>query len=152
MWFRVFGTADTPIDPAEVVEHLRLRGIDVEGHFGGDDQGWFKVDLVLAKDLTLHVERYLTEEEGIREELNAWAAFLESCAENHYVPRLMQQMVGTQQLFTFRVPRDRLEDEPVARLCRELCQYLCEKTKGVYQMDGQGFRSEERRVGKECRL
>jgi hypothetical protein len=140
MWFRVFGINATTPEPDELVSHLRGLGINVEGHFGGDEAGWFKADFVLANDGTpIRLERYLATEDDIRNDLNSWAAWLETIDENPVVPHLMQHLVSSQQVFTFECSRDHFEEGPVEKLCLELCQYLARKTRGVYQIDQRGF-------------
>src|SRR5262245_55069313 len=130
-WYRVFGTSEAPPDPAALLEHLRRRGVEAEGHFRGDDQGWFRAELVLAPGAPpLELERFLSSEEGIRAELNTWAAWLEA-ADSPHSARLMRHMIGTRQLFTLR----QAADEGAVALCR----FLAGATDGVYQVDGAGF-------------
>lgn len=140
MWFRVFGINETTPEPADLLEHLRGLGLNVEGHFGGDGAGWFKAELALPGDgEPIRLERYLAQEDDIRDELNSWAAWLETVDENPVVPHLMQHMVSSQQVFTFECPRDRIEDAGIEKTCLALCQYLAKKTRGVYQIDQLGF-------------
>jgi hypothetical protein len=140
MWFRVFGTSEVAPEPAAILERLHGLGLKAEGHFHGDEQGWFEVDFVLP-DLPepLRLERFLSSEEDIRDQLNAWAAWLETAADNPHYGRLMQQVISTQQVFTLQCPRHRLEEPPVERFCTELSRYLASRTRGVYQVDGRGF-------------
>jgi hypothetical protein len=140
MWFRVFGTNDIQPDPAELLEHLHRLGALAEGDFGKDAHGWFHADLAYdAESPPLHLERYLSADDDIRDDLNAWAAWLETVPNNEAAPRLMQHMVNTKQLFTFHCPRDAADGIAVQKLCVGLCQFLAEKTEGVYQVDTQGF-------------
>lgn len=140
MWFRIFAIQDAAPEPAELVEHLRGQGLDVAGHFSGDEAGWFKVDLVLAgQPPPIRLERYLASADDIRDELNAWAAWLETVDENPRAPHLMQHLISSQQVFTFDCPRDRFEEAAVAKLCLGLCRYLSRQTRGIYQIDQQGF-------------
>jgi len=140
MWFRVFGTSDCAPEPAAILEHLRGLGAKAQGHFGGDEHGWFKADFVHDANIApLHMDRYLSREDDIRDDLNAWAAWLETLEANPVVPRLMQCMIDTQQLFALRCPRDQADDIGVQKLCVGLCQYLADQTRGVYQVDTQGF-------------
>ena len=147
MWFRVFGTNDVQPEPAALLEHLKGIGVTVPGHFGGDEHGWFRVDFVYAADTTpLRLERYLVSEDEIRDDLNAWAAWLESQDEDPNVPRLMQHMVGTKQVFTLRCSREAADEETVAKLCVGVCQFLAKQTEGVYQVDTRGFFAADGRV------
>jgi len=140
MWFRIFAARDAVPAPAALLEHLHKQGMPVEGHFKGDDLGWFGVDFVVPGDpAPLHLDRYLTEADDLRDQLNAWAAWLESQEGSETAHRLMQHMIAVQQLFTLHCPRDRAEDDTTGRFCEELCRYLAAQTDGVYQIDNAGF-------------
>jgi hypothetical protein len=140
MWFRVFGTSEKAPAPAALLEYFDKEGLKVEGHFKGDDLGWFGVDFVLSESTEpLHLDRYLAEEEEIRDQLNAWAAWLETIDDPARSGQLMQLMIGANQVFTLECPRDRLEEKGVAHFCQELCQYLARASNGVYQVDNRGF-------------
>lgn len=140
MWFRVFGTNDVQPEPVKVMEHLRNLGVEVQGNFGADPHGWFRADFVHdTQRPPLHLERYLAADDDIRDDLNAWAAWLETVDNNAMAPRLMQHMIDTKQMFTLRCPRDVADEIRVQKLCVGLCQFLAEQTKGVYQVDTQGF-------------
>jgi hypothetical protein len=140
MWFRVFGSKATAPEPADFLKRLHDGGVPVPGHFGGDDNGWFRVDFVYDEAAPpLRLNRYLIVEEDLRDELNAWAAWLEELEEHPNIPRLMQKVIGSQQLFTLECPRDRFEEDNVRSLCLGICQYLARETEGVYQIDRQGF-------------
>jgi hypothetical protein len=131
-WHRVFGTTAAHPEPAAVLAGLSARGLEATGHFRGDERGWFAAELC-APGGAVEVECYLADEEGIRDELNTWAAWLESAAPDH--PELMQHMIATTRLFTIH-PADDADAEP---LCVALCRLLAEMTAGVYQSDGRGF-------------
>src|SRR5215813_8194186 len=140
MWFRIFGVRDAAPEPAKLLEHLHTLGIKVEGHFKGDDLGWFHVEFVLPDDpAPLTMDRFLAEEDDIRDQLNAWAAWLENVEDPVVAGMLMQRMIGANQVFALEVSRDRAEEDAVAQFCRKLCQYLARSTDGVYQVDARGF-------------
>src|SRR5262245_8837387 len=136
-WYRVFGTGDSHPDPAALLGALRARGSDVTGHFRGDEQGWFAAELVLTAGGAVAVECYLSGEEGIRHELNSWAAWLETAGEGPEPTRLMQHAISTTRLFTVH-PAAETADGAEA-LCEAVCRVLTEATAGVYQADGRGF-------------
>ncbi|MFN4258836.1 MAG: hypothetical protein ACK4RK_06030 [Gemmataceae bacterium] len=139
-WYRVFGVSTAEPDPAALMERLHEAGFPVRGDFHGDDQGWFRVALTYAADAPpLDVQRYLASEEGIRAELNNWAAWLETFETNPHHGRLMEHMIATQQLFTMPRPLPPAPGERVDALCLCLCQFLAQRTEGVYQIDDQGF-------------
>ena len=83
----------------------------------------------------LLLECFRADEEGIRAELNSWAAFLETCDGPHHVP-LMERTIQTRQLFTLQNPSD---DSRLDVVCVALCQNLAALTVGFYQIDGVGF-------------
>ena len=140
MWWRVFGMTDASVRPAGLVEHLHAQGLAVVPEFRGDDLGWTAAQLRLpGGGGPVNVERYLTAEDDIRDDLNTWAAWLETADYNPNHQRLMEQVIGTRQLFTLRRPIDHPNEAALDRLCVEVCHYLARQTEGVYQVDGKGF-------------
>lgn len=140
VWFRVFGSNPVEPRPEAVLEQVRQLGIAVTGNFRGDEQGWFEAELVLPAELPgLHLERYLVKEEGLRGELNAWAAWVEATPPNPYQTWLMQQLISTTQLFTLEQSWEDGQGTPLERVCLEVCRFLARETAGVYQIDRQGF-------------
>ncbi len=138
-WFRVFGGQDVQPEPASLLEEAQRLAGEVTGRFRGDALGWFHADLAVSGEETvLVVERYLSKEEGLRAELNTWAAWLETNEGNPHHLRLMQHMIGTVQVFTLG-PLDPDAEPIVEHLCIGLCGFLARQTSGVYQVDGQGF-------------
>ena len=133
MWLRVFGTNDQQPDPAALLAQLYRQGHPTSGQFSGDDQGWFRAKLT-CDGVPAILERYLVREEGLRAELNSWAAWLETAEENPNHGPLMQHVIGTTQLCTLELPADHAWPWATA-----LCRFLAQETAGVYQVDGQGF-------------
>ena len=125
MWFRVFAATEVMPQPAAVQAHLRELGRDVALNVKGDDLGWTTIDAG-----GLRVERYLTDEDDLRDELDAWAAVAESWGDSS---DLMQRIIATRQLFTLHGP-----DNSAATL-EALAQFLAAKTTGFYHADGRGF-------------
>jgi hypothetical protein len=143
-WFRVFGLGGAAVEPAALLEHLHGQGLPVAGHFRGDDRGWFRAELVFAADAPpVVVERYFADEEGIRAELNSWAAWLEEQEGNPHHVQLMERVIGTAQLFTLHQPAEDADDFEdaafVGQLCLTCCRHLAAATDGVYQADHHGF-------------
>jgi hypothetical protein len=140
-WYRVFGSNDAVIEPAALLSsQSRNLGMEVTGRFRGDDLGWFEAELALH-GTRLELQRFLAQEEDLRDELNSWAAWLETAEDNPDSGRLMRQMIATTQLFTLRRV-DRAPDDYenlIEELCIGLCQFLAGATNGVYQVDGKGF-------------
>jgi hypothetical protein len=143
-WFRVFGSAGAAVEPAALLEHLHGHGFAVAVRFRGDDRGWFRAELAFADDAPpVVVEHYFADEEGIRAELNTWAAWLEEQQDNPHAAPLMERLIGTRQLFTLHQPPEDTEDFAdaalVERLCLTCCRHLAAATDGVYQADHHGF-------------
>jgi hypothetical protein len=138
LWYRVFGRREDSVQPGAILAHLNAIAA-VTGRFDGEGEDWLSAEVAFADTTPLHLERFPSSEEGIRAELNNWAAFLETCdySPNH-VP-LMEQVIQTKQLFTLRRPIDHADEAAVERLCVGLCQFLARATDGVYQADDQGF-------------
>jgi hypothetical protein len=139
MWYRVFGSGDGRPEPDAVLAHLEQRGCAVRADFRGDENGWLQAQFVFAASTPIYVERFLATEEGIRAELNTWAAYLETCDYSPHFAQLMERVVQTRQLFTIRQPMDASNEALVETICSETARYLARTTEGVYQIDRQGF-------------
>jgi hypothetical protein len=143
-WFRVFARGAAAVEPAALLEHLHGLGFAVAGHFRGDDRGWFRAELVFAANAPpIIVERYLADEEGVRLELNTWAAWLEEQENNTHALPLMERLIITKEAFTLHHAAEDADDfedtATVERLCLTCCRYLAAATDGVYQADHHGF-------------
>lgn len=140
MWYRVFGRAESEPSPVELVEHLHALGLPVEPHFRGDDLGWTAGELRLPGGGTpVFVERYLASEDDIRDDLNAFAAELETCDYSPNHGMLMQHAIQTKQLITLRKPIDAADEVAMEKLLEKACRFLAAATDGVYQIDGHGW-------------
>jgi hypothetical protein len=139
-WYRVFGASNAAVEPAALLEHLRGLGFELRPLFRGDDLGWFHADLAFEEgEPPIALDRYLVREEGIRGELNSWAAWLETVEGNPHAPRLMEHVIRTEQLFTLEQPLAEDGDALAEDVCRAACRFLARATNGVCQEDGQGF-------------
>src|SRR5262245_48155718 len=105
LWYRVFGCSRIPVEPAAVREFLHSLKVPATAEFEPDGSEWLSAMLDVAGQ-SIPVERFLAEEEGIRAELNTWAAYLETCEDSPNNVPLMEHMIQTQQLFTVRRPVD----------------------------------------------
>ena len=140
MWYRVFALEPDMPQPAFLQEHLKSLGVDVPLQVRGDDLGWTALSLQLAENSPpLELQRYLAEEDDIRDDLDAWAAWLEIQEHEPDHVRLMQYVIGTQQLFTLHRPPDFADEDLVDRICEGLAKFLASQCRGVYQIDGKGF-------------
>ncbi len=131
--FRVFGRNAKAPDLAKLLKHLHTNELRAEAHFRGDDLGWTGGELVLG-NRSVTVERYLTKEDDLRDELNTWAGWLETQADQPRHGELMQHVIGTTQLVSLQPADAALEG-----LCDEVCRWLAGATDGIYQADGRGF-------------
>src|SRR2546421_4854206 len=133
MWYRVFAASAAAPDPDALLAFLN-RFAAAEARFRADAAGWFHADFV-CNDIALSLDRYAADEEGVRAELNIWAAFVESLPGGAEGVALMERVIQTAQLFALEGPagaKGRL-------LCVVLCDYLARTADGVYQIDGEGF-------------
>ncbi|HEY7425402.1 MAG TPA: hypothetical protein VH682_14320 [Gemmataceae bacterium] len=135
VWYRVFGASSEMPASAAILDFLAGRSASVSGAFATDTSGWYQADL-LVDGAALQLERYLAEEEGIRAELNSWAAWLETREDALEHVLLMERMIQTAQLFTLRSSQEstRIEQVGIA-----LCRFLAVATAGVYQIDERGL-------------
>jgi hypothetical protein len=136
-YWRVFAR-DATLPTTEQILSLRGQGFSVQAAFAGDDTGWYRCELELEGGGLVVVERYLAEEEGVRAELNSWAAVLETCEDSPQHVPLMERTIQSRQLFVVRRPEDG-DEALVEQFCLGLVRLLAEQTGGFYQVDGQGF-------------
>ena len=143
LWYRVFGMSDKPVSAAGLLAHLRGQGFAVASTVQGADNDWSHVDLVHADGREpVAVDRYHVGRDGLRSELNTWAAWLETREDDPNHERLLDAMTKSVQVFLLRQ-----EDEPdnaertgrTQGLCLAACRYLAGVAEGVYQADGLGF-------------
>jgi hypothetical protein len=139
LWYRVFGSNDAEPTPEALLGHLLGLELSVKGDFRGDERGWFAAQLHVGAGTPVHLERFEAGEEGIRAELNTWAAWLETCDYSPLSVPLMEKVIQTRQLFTLRRPVDHADDVLVEKVCEALCCFLAEATVGIWQADDQGF-------------
>jgi hypothetical protein len=124
-WYHVFSARpDTP-DLSALRAICRTRA---------DDNGWYQVHFPLLQ-ANIEVNRWLAGVDDIRAELNTWAAWVE-VNSGPELSWLMHHLVSAAQLFAWEMnPRS---TESVA-FSEMLCNFLCDATDGVYQIDGKGF-------------
>ena len=125
MWFRVFAANETMPQPADLQARLREQGRDVALDVKGDDLGWTSIAAG-----GLRMERYLTDEDDLRDELDAWAAVAEAWGDEC---GLMQRLIAARQLYTLHGPDDAIE------ILDALARWLAGGTSGFYHADGRGF-------------
>ena len=140
MWYRVFGRSSNDVPPVALTAHLHAAGLPVEPHFKGDDLGWTSGELRLAGlNTPVLLDRYLAKEDEIRDDLNAYAAILETCDYSPNHASLMERVIQSQQLIVLRKPLDAINEVALEKLLIESCRFLASHTDGVYQIDGEGW-------------
>ena len=97
MWLRMFGRSSAIPSPTSFVEQLHRDGFTVAPAFKGDDLGWTEASLAFGTGSPILLSRYLTKEDDLRDDLNAYAAELETMDydPNHLI--LMERVVRTQR-------------------------------------------------------
>jgi hypothetical protein len=134
MWYRVFASNPDEPNPVRMVEYLHSLGHSFTPHFTGDDLGWTTARLDFAYGTPLAVNRYLTKADDLRNDLNAYAAELETQEDKPNSVVLMEKVIQTQQLFTFENTGGQLE-----AICDDLARWLANQTAGIVQIDGRGW-------------
>jgi hypothetical protein len=141
MWSRVFCRSAEPIAAAALLQRLRDLGLEPLADFRGDDLGWTSGEIRVGVGAPVYLERYLADMDDLRDDLNSWAAFLETCDYSPNATMLMERVIQTQQLVTIRKPIDHADEVLLEKVCAALCQYLAEEADGVCQADGDGWRA-----------
>lgn len=136
MWYRVFCCSLADVRPVELLASLSEK---VEAHVKGDDLGWTAAELKLGAGTPIYVDRYLTNEDDLRDELNTWAGYLETLDYSPNHVRLMEHVIQTQQLVTIRKPVDHANESAVEELCQSLCQNIATSADGIYQIENDGW-------------
>jgi hypothetical protein len=140
MWLRVFCRSASVVSPTALVEHLHAAGRPVVPHFRGDDLGWTVGELHLSgTDTPVYLSRYLTAEDDLRADLNAYAAELETMDYSPAHRPLMERVIQTQQLVTVRKPVAAADEAAVEAVCELVVRRLAAAADGVYQVDGAGW-------------
>lgn len=141
MYYRVFGMNQVEVAPADLLEHLNRDYPGTTGHFKGDDSGWFHAILsVPGSDLHIEVQRYLAAEEGIRRQMNSWAAWIEETLGDEKGGPWMAKLINTTQILTLGIAEEEPEfDDALNSFLIHFCQYLASATQGLYQIDGRGM-------------
>jgi hypothetical protein len=135
MWGRVFASTESAPNPDELAERLGALGHVADAKAEADERGWFHIELATECG-AIAIDRYLADE-GIRDDLNTWAAWLEIHAGAH-AERLMQHTISTQQLIVVHLRRPDPPPE-AALLLHHVLTCLSRAADGVYQIDGHGF-------------
>jgi hypothetical protein len=139
-WCRVFGQAEAEPDPDRLTREVARAAPEAVVAWQQSERGWCRAEVrVDPSRPPLVLERFWRDEEGIRGELQAWAAWLETCDYSPHHEPLMRHLIQTQQVFTLRRPVDWPNEALLDALCDVLSQALAQEADGVYQIDGRGF-------------
>jgi hypothetical protein len=140
MWYRIFAPTEAEPKPTLLAERLHALGLAVVPHFKGDDLGWTRGELVLPGGQTpILLERYLTDVDEIRDDLNAFAAELETMTYSPNATGLMERVINTKQLIAIRKPIDHADDSRLDATVREAVTYIATELAGFWQADGSGW-------------
>jgi hypothetical protein len=122
--------------PVDLQHFLHGQGIGGPLAVTGDDLGWLSIEFQVAEG-TIRIERFLTEEDELRDELDTWAGWIESQPATVTTTELMQRIISTRQVFTIRsVPAVEGETQDNSEM---VARWLARASQGVYQVDGRGF-------------
>ena len=140
MWQRVFCPTTNEIAPARLAEALRASGYEIVPHFKGDEFGWTTGELILGDvSSPIGLARFLTKEDKLRDDLNSYAAELETATHSPHATGLMERVIRTAQLITVRKPVGHPNDAHLDRACEFLVKFLAQESQGFYQIDRQGW-------------
>jgi len=139
MWYRVFCRSAEEMPPGDLLAHVREQGIPVEARFRWDNLGWTAADFILGQGTPVFAERYLTDTDDLRNDLNTWAGYLETLDYSPNSIPLMERVIQTKQLITLRKPLGHSDEVGVDRLCEFLSRALATASDGIYQVEGNGW-------------
>jgi hypothetical protein len=139
MWYRVFCRLDAIPTAAELLAALQSAGLSVRGQFRGDDLGWTAAAITLGPGTPVQVERYLTDADDLRDDLNTWAAYLETLDYSPNSGRLMEHVIQSRQMVTVRKPLDHPNEVEAERACETIVRLVAARGDGVYQVEGDGW-------------
>jgi hypothetical protein len=139
MWSRIFCRNDQTLMPSQMLAMLESTGLTCSGDFKGDELGWTSGEIRLSDDTPIMLERYLSKEDDIRDDLNSWAAWVET--QDFYEGRfvLMERIIQTHQLVTLRKPISVADEVGMEKAFQTLCQAFAKIGDGIYQVDSEGF-------------
>lgn len=141
MWYRIFCRDEAEVKPAEMLSLLGDLAGRVTPHFKGDDLGWTAAEFLVEVGTPIFAERYLTKEDGLRDDLNTWAGWLETQEISPHHVMLMERVIQTQQMITLRKPIDHPNEGLIDEICTALSQAICQKADGIYQNEDAGWYS-----------
>ncbi|MCX7664849.1 MAG: hypothetical protein N2112_04830 [Gemmataceae bacterium] len=139
MWVRLFCGVASTLRPSQIAEKLSQLENQCQIHFTGDDLGWKSAEIRWPSGSPLSLERYLTQEDDLRPELNTWAAYLETLDYSPHSISLMERVIQTVELIIFRKPLDHSNEVILDQVISELVQMFAQNADGIFQIDGEGW-------------
>ena len=141
LWMRIFTLSEATPDPVVLAEMVASLLPGATCHFGADDRGWFRLEIRPPAGGPIQIDRYHCEEEGIRRDLNTWAAWVETCDYCDDAPNLMERIIQSRQFFTVMRSLDTPDEAGVERLCEGLCKHIAQALDGLWQADDAGLKA-----------
>jgi hypothetical protein len=141
MWYRVFCRSAGSLEPRDLAGRLATSGRAVRAEFEPNDRTWSSGALRLGSGTPIYVERFDTATDELRNDLNTWAAYLETLDYSPNHTRLMEHVIQTRLLFTIRKPLDHPNESAVDDVCRALCGELATVGDGIFQIEDEAWYS-----------
>jgi hypothetical protein len=139
-WIRIFGTNNWRPRASALVEHLLRAGFRIDSDVLGDDDDWEQVTLEdPGTEAPVMLERMPPDSAEVCDEVEPLLEALERMDDVVDVDQIEDVLRQTRQLFIVGIPSGLHSDETVERLSTTLSQFLAQQTKGIYQVDGEGF-------------
>ncbi|MGF1583571.1 MAG: hypothetical protein ACFCD0_29995 [Gemmataceae bacterium] len=138
LWYRIFAQSSESIDPNTLLEHLHTTGYPIQANFLKDDLGWFEATFSLEGS-EVSLQLFHSDEKGVRAELDAFAAWIESQHTELNQIELMERVVTAKQVFAFEIPDEQANIEKVRQFCYHVSEFLVGQTQGLMQVDGEGL-------------
>lgn len=139
MWQRIFLAEALPVDAEELLESVRAAGFRIAAQFRRDEQGWFEGLLVEEdSEAAVEIRRYLAGEDGIRQELNGWAAWVEEILPEEEATPWLIRFIGAKEVVTLRCLEEG-DPEAAAPLMDCLARSVAAAGGGFRQVDGVGL-------------
>lgn len=141
MWYRVFCRSDQLGPTEQWLAPVKSIVPEMQTKFTEDRLGWTEGELQFGPGAPVLVARFLTEVDSLRNDLNTWAAYLETMDYSPNHGSLMERVIQSQQLITIRRPLDSPNEVICDRVCTELARALATAGDGIYQAEDDGWYS-----------
>jgi hypothetical protein len=139
VWCRIFCRNADEAPPSVILNHLSTHGIEATGHFKGDDLGWTQANISFGPGSPIMLQRYLEPTDNLRDDLNSWAAYIETLTYSPNYTILMERVIQTKQMLTIRKPIDHPNEIAMKGACDALCTFFSQRGDGIYMVDHDGW-------------